>query len=115
MTQTFTTNSNNDIFLNNDGNLSISTGIQAVLQACATAAKAQLHEMIYAFDQGVANFETVWRNSANVAQFEASVRAAILAVDGVTGISDFSAVVQDDAVSYSATIQTIYGPGAITS
>jgi hypothetical protein len=113
MVQTFTTNDNNDIFIDASGNLSISSGIIAVEQACATAAKAQLNEMIYAFNQGVANFETIWRNVANVAQFEASVRAALLSVAGVTGVSDFSAVVQDNQISYSATIQTIYGPGNV--
>lgn len=111
--QTFTCNQNNDLFIGSDGNLAISKNLDAVLQACQTAAKAQYHEMIYAYDQGVANFETIWRNSTNIAQFEASVRAAIISVSGVTGISNFSVAVSNNVVSYSATIQTIFGTGNI--
>lgn len=115
MSQSFTTNSQNDIFIDASGNIAISTQIFAVEQACANAAKAQLAEMIFAYDQGVANFQTIWRNVANIAQFEASVRSAILSVAGVTGISQFSAEAVENVVSYSATIQTIYGTGRINS
>lgn len=115
MTQSFATNSNNDLFIASDGNLSVATGIEAVLFACANAAKAQLNEMIYAFDRGVANFQTIWTNSVNVAQFEASVRAAILSVPGVIGIESFDMLVLDNAMNYRAVIKTIYGNGEINA
>lgn len=113
MTKTFSVNAQNDIFINQHGLLEVSNGIEAVLYACKTAAQAQFKEMIYNFSNGVANFQTVWRNVANTAQFEASVRKAILAVDGVTGIQNFTASVQNNQVAYSATIQTVYGTGDI--
>ena len=69
MTQTFTSDSLNDITLGSDGNLSISTGLQGVLNACATAAKAQLGEMVLATNKGVPNFQTVWSSRRNIAQF----------------------------------------------
>lgn len=91
----------------------IATGIEAVLYACANAAKAQLHEMIYAYNRGVANFQTIWTNSINVAQFESSVRQAIRSVPGVIGIKTFSTQVTSGAMNYRAVIVTIYGSGEI--
>ena len=113
MTQTLAVNKNNDIFIGTDGNLAIAKGQQAMLFACASAAKSQLNEMVLAFDQGVANFQTIWKNSANVAQFELSLRTAIENVDGVDGISDLTISVGNNTLSYVATIQTIYGEGTI--
>lgn len=111
MTQSFSTNENNDIFIGTDGNLSIATGIEAVLFACANAAKAQLNEMIYAYNEGVANFQTIWTSRVNIAQFEASVRQAILSVPGVVGIESFEAIASGSVVNYRAVINTIYGIG----
>ncbi len=102
-------NSKNDIFLDNQGNLTMVSGQEAVLQNCAEAAKAQLGEMVLNFDQGVANFQTVWRDAANISQFEAYVRAAISQVIGVVQITSFQASAQGNIVEYTATIETIYG------
>lgn len=113
MTQSFATDSNNDIFIGSDDNLAVATGIEAVKFAAANAAKAQLGEMIYAANEGVANFQTIWTNSVNVAQFEASVRAAIVGTPGVTGIKSFDMQVSANAMHYQCVIVTIYGVGTI--
>lgn len=113
MTQTFATNEKNDLYIGLDGRLVVVSGIDAVLNACQTAAQAQLGEMVLAVDQGVPNFETIWTSSANVAQFEAYVKRAIMSVDGVKGIENFSVKVQNNKVIYNARIQTIYGTGEI--
>ena len=115
MTQSFATNSVNDLYIGTDGNIVIATGIEAMRYACANAAKAQYQEMIYAYNRGVANFQTIWTSRVNVAQFEASVRAAILSVPGVTGVQSFDMLVVDGAMNYTAVIDTIYGVGEITS
>lgn len=113
MSRSFATNDNNDIFIGTDDNLAIATGIEAVKFAAANAAKAQLGEMIYAVNRGVATFETIWTNSVNIAQFEASVRSAILGVEGVTGIQSFDMQVLNNSMNYQAVIVTIYGIGEI--
>lgn len=114
MTQSFsTTEDTNDIFIGTDDRLAIATGIEAVKFAAANAAKAQLGEMIYAVNRGVANFQTIWTNSVNIAQFEASVRAAILGTPGVSGIQSFDMQVFENSMHYQAIIITIYGTGAI--
>lgn len=110
MTRMFESDSEkNDLVIGSDGNLSIVRGINAVKQAAQQAAQAQLGEMILAVDEGVANTETIWSKSTNVAQFEAYVRRAILNVAGVTEIRDFSVQIADNEASYIATIVTIFG------
>ncbi len=113
MTKTFSVNENNDIFIGNDGNLSISAGLQAVLFVCANAAKAQLGEMVLQVEQGIPNFQTIWSGSPNVAQFEAALRTTLLNVADVTEVSNLSIAISNNVLSYTTTINTIYGNGII--
>ena len=113
MTQTFSTNADNDIFLSADGNLSISTGITAVEQACATASKAQLGEMVLQTNKGIPNFQTVWIGNPNIAQFESALITTLLSVDGVNQVQALSTNATSGKLSYNATIKTQYGLGAV--
>ena len=113
MTQTFTTDSRNDLTIGTDGNLSISTGLDGVLQACATAAKAQLGEMVLALNRGVPNFQTVWSSRRNVAQFESFLRATLESVSGVQKIDELSVIAEGNVLKYGAVIVTDFGAGAI--
>jgi hypothetical protein len=110
---TLAVNSNNDIYVGNDGNLAIVYNLEATLQACAQAAKTQLGEMVLATDQGIPNFQTVWVGTPNLPQFEAAVRYALLNVPGVTGIQSFITSMQGTSLLYTAIIVTIYGTGNI--
>ena len=113
MTRVFTVDKNNDLVLATDGNLSISSDLEAVMQACEHAAKAQLTEMVLSTDTGVPNFQTIWQGSPNLIQFEAGLRRQLLAVTGVIEVQELTTAVVDDVVRYSATIRTIYGEGAL--
>lgn len=113
MTQTFATDSKNDLVIGLDGNLTISSGLQAVLQACATAAKAQLGEMVLALNRGVPNFQTIWSSRRNVAQFEAYLRATLENVDGVKKVNQLTVTANESVLNYSALIETEYGAGAV--
>jgi len=103
----------NDIFIGADGSLAMSDGIQATLQAAQQAAQTQLGEMVYAVDQGLPNFDVVWNGAPNLAQFEAYLRRAVLAVDGVTAINELETANAAGKLTYRAVIVTIYGSGAI--
>lgn len=109
MTKMIAVDSNNDIYVKNDGNLAINNDLAAVSQNCENAVKAQLGEMIFAVDRGVPNFQTIWNGSPNLAQFEASLRQTILQVEGVLEITDLTTRVDGGILFYIATIQTIYG------
>lgn len=113
MTRTLTVDSNNDIFIAANGSLAISDGLVAVMQAAQQAAQTQLGEMVFAVDEGIPNFAAVWNGAPNLSQFEAYLRRAITAVDGVTAVDSLTTTVEGGALSYAATIQTIYGPGVL--
>ena len=104
---------NNDLYIGPDGSLALATGLEAVMQAAQQAAQTQLGEMMYAVDDGVPNFESIWNGAANVSQFEAYLRRTLLAVDHVTGIADLTIAVRGNKLSYTATIETDYGPGVL--
>jgi hypothetical protein len=113
MTRTIAVDSNNDIFVGPDGSLAIATAREAVLHCCAQAAKTQLGEMIYAVDQGLPNFGAVWNGAPNVGLFEAYLRRNLQAVPDVVSVDSVTIDATGGALIYVATIQTIYGPGAI--
>ncbi len=109
----FTTNENNDIFLDNTNNLSISRELSAVLLACETAVQAQLGEMVFAIEDGIPNFPVIWNGSPNIAQAEASIRSTLLKVDNVLDVTSIDSVVNDNTFRYNATISTTFGQGVI--
>jgi len=111
--QMLAVNTDNDLYLDATGSLARSTELAACMQACAHAAKAQMGEMIYAADQGIPNFDVVWNGAPNLLQFEAAMRSALLAVTGVLEITAFSSAVSGGKLTYSATISTQYGDGAL--
>jgi hypothetical protein len=110
--KTLATNANND-FLVTGRSLVFATGINAVLEVCAHAAKAILGEMVFAQDQGMPYFQTVWVGAPTTAPFEAAFRERIAQVPGVTGIDELITEQIGDRMQYSATIVTIYGTGTL--
>ena len=113
MSRTLAVDSTNDIFIGGNGSLSVVSGLEATLQAAQQAAQTQLGEMIYAVDQGLPNFTAVWNGAPNLSQFEAYLRRTLLAVDGVTGVPNLTTSAGGGVLSYTATIETIYGPGVL--
>jgi hypothetical protein len=113
MTRTIAVDDRNDIYIGADGNLAVVSDIEATMQIAQQAAQTQLGEMQYAIDQGLPNFETVWVGAKNISQFDAYLRRAIQAVEHVTGIRTLTITTVGNALSYSATIDTDFGPGVI--
>lgn len=109
MTKTFSANSNNDIFLDSSGNLAVANAESAVSYACASASKAQLGEMLYAINRGIPNFQSVWLGAPNLAVFESYLRDTLESVDGVVRVTSLTSMSQNNILSYSAEIETIYG------
>lgn len=113
MSRVIAVDANNDLYIGPDGSMATAEGLQAVMQAAQQTVQTMLGEMIYAVDEGVPNFDVIWNGSPNVAQFEAALRRTLLAVENVTGVPSISTVIGAGAISYQATIQTIYGPGVL--
>ncbi|TQI80004.1 hypothetical protein FHU10_5145 [Serratia fonticola] len=112
MTISISINDEHDIFLDDAGNLSLATDLQACLQDCKTAVLAQRGEMIYAMDEGLPTREIIW-DSYRPAQFEAAARNAIMSMPGVLQVTQFSMTRQGDTFGYNATIETQWGKGTI--
>jgi hypothetical protein len=113
MTRVFAVDADNDLYIGENGDMAVNVDLLAVLQACAHRVKAQFAEMVLQTQQGVPNFQLIWRGAPNLLQYEAYVRDAILEVDGVIEVTQLEAEVVESAVRYQATIRTIYGTGNI--
>jgi len=102
---------NFDIYLDVNGNLAMVTGVDACEQDCQSAAQAMLREMPLDYNNGVAYFDTVFRQ-INLNGFVSSARQQLLNVPGVTGIKSFTASISNGVLTYNAQIQTVYSPQA---
>lgn len=105
---TLAIDSNNDLVLAPDGNVSVLTGAQAVAQNTKTAMQAQRGEMEYFVDNGMPLRATAL-DRLNLIQFEAAARATILDVPGVVSVNEFDAQNNDGTLTYNATITTSEG------
>lgn len=103
----------NDLFLGLDGNLVLSTGLNAVLYSCQNISQTVSGECVLQTTRGIPDFETVWAGTPNLSQWEIALRSALLSVDGVLDIVSVILDRQSDIFSYTVTISTVYGEGAI--
>lgn len=111
-TRTIETTAANDIALDVNGNVSIVTGLDAVIGNCKTAIQAQRGEMQYAVNTGMPTLATAWENY-NPIQFEAAARTILKAVPDVIEVESFSTTRSGEALRYTAVIRTIYGRGSL--
>lgn len=113
MTTTFATDANNDLFLGVSGNIVVVSGLLAVEDACATATKAQLGEMVLSTELGMPNFQLIWVGTPNVALYETFLRNILEGIPGVMQVTGLTTIVQDNTLSYVANITTQFGETTI--
>lgn len=111
--QTFSKDTNNDLYLDKYGNISISTDLQACIEACENAVSTMLGEQIYQTNEGVPNFSLLWNGVPNYAQAEIAIRNVIESVDNVIEVISFDYVANSNIFSYNATIRTNFGIGKV--
>ena len=111
MVRSLSVNELNDIYLDPQGNLAIAVGLTAILQNCEHAARAVLGEMVLEVDRGIPYFETVWAGNPQISQFDAALRRALLAVEGVIEVVNLSTTPEDNQLNYTALIRTTFGEG----
>ena len=111
--RTFATTSPTNDFQVSGRSLVLAGNIEAVLLVCRHCAQALLGEMMFAKNQGMPYFQTVWVGAPTTAPFEAAFRERIAAVEGVVGIQELTTAQVGDKMQYSATITTIYGTGVL--
>lgn len=113
MTKSFSINEVNDIYLDNNGNLAISTGLTALIEICKQYMQTILGELVLNVNTGIPYFQSVFTGVPNIQQFVAAGRASLLSVEGVQQVVSFDVQMNDKVLSYTATIQTIYGQGVV--
>lgn len=109
MTQTFATNANNDIFINDSGLLQVDNGQMAVEDACATASKVRLGECVLQTGIGMPMFQAIFAGIPNPAVYENALRTTLEAVQGVISVTVIALTAQKNTFSYAATIKSEYG------
>ena len=113
MVKTFGVDSNNDLYLGEDGNIVIKTDLNALVDISSNVAKAQRGEMVLFINKGIPNFQTIWVGNPNIPQFEAALRAEISSIDGVVRILELATTVDGENLNYDMTILTQYGTESI--
>ena len=111
--QTLSINSNNDIYLDSSGNIAIDNDLNALLDICKNVLQAQLGEMILSQNAGLPNFQAIWNGAPNYAIYSNYMTNALLNINGVTGIQNLSFSNSGSVLSYTVTIQTIFGTGTV--
>ena len=115
MTQTFGTDSNNDLYIAENGNLAVLSGLPAVVGACQTASKAQLGEMVLANQLGIPNFQAVWVGAPNYGVFQAYLQRTLLSIPGVTEVKSLELRTQNNVLNYTAEIVSEFGTSEISN
>jgi hypothetical protein len=116
MTQSLlTTVDSNDVYLLPNGNLALGQGLAAVENGCANAAKLQLGEAVLQTGLGIPNFQAVWVGTPNIAAFQQYLRKALSNVPGVVRVVSLTTKVANNALSYVAQVESIYGNTATLS
>jgi|ERR1700728_1843068 len=105
----------NDIYLNDLGNINLSFGIQAILENCAQAAKTRLGELVFNTNLGIPYFTTLFVGVPLVQPFNAALRVAWLAVEGVIEVISLETMRQGNTFIYTAVIRTNEGIGELSA
>lgn len=106
---TIATDENNDIYLDEFGNLATVTGIAAIAQVCRNKVLTTYGELTYDVADGIPYFETIFTDPPNIELFQNAVVEALQNVEGVTRVKSFNYSVSGGTLSYTAEIVTAYG------
>ncbi len=120
MTAVVAVNADNDIYIDGTNNMAMlfgsaadKQGADAVAQACQTASRAQLGEMILFTTQGMPTKQSVFNSNPNLAVYQTALTAALLQVPGVISVQSIIFTKTGNVLNYVAVIQSQYGEIAI--
>lgn len=101
--------------LGNDSNLSMISGLDAVIQQCEELMETVLGELIYDQTRGIDYENTAWAGNPDLVKFERQARAQLLSVETVENIGTFTIEIVGDVLTYRAIIDSTLGTGTITN
>ena len=115
VTRIWATDANNDLTTLPGGRLSILEDLQAVRQQAEHVVKAQLNEMIYDRNRGIDYESTLFNGTPNLLAFESQVRDAVERIPDVISVLEFEADRTGNEISYTMSLQTVFGSGIVTN
>ncbi|MEY0399629.1 hypothetical protein AB7W17_22310 [Providencia rettgeri] len=107
--KTFDINTNNDLYIAQNGKLAIVDAEVASRNRCEHYIKALRGEMLHKLDKGIPYWKTTFGQQADISMFESAFRERLRELNDVISVVSFSANVVDGVLSYTAEIQTVYG------
>ncbi len=115
MVKTLAVDKNNDLYLDSNGNLSVVTELEAVLQSCAQSVKAITGQLLFNTERGMPNFKTIWDGDGaqNIPQYEAAWREIVKSNPDVKEILQLEFTQEDNQLKYVSLILTTFGIGRI--
>lgn len=112
-TLTFAINDNNDLYLDDSDNIAMHVDLLAVQDACLGACRTILGEMVFYINEGLPNFQAIWNGTPDLAQYDAALRATLLAVPDVLEVTSIELEQTGNILNYTVTILTTYGQAQI--
>ena len=106
--RTISINENNDIYIDNSGNLAISQDLEAMGNIFVNKSQTLKNEMLYS-DKGIDYFNTIFSNPSYPDLFQNELTNQLEATEATISVESFEAETKDNVFKYSAKIQTEYG------
>lgn len=111
---TFEEGTTNDFVVSGENNLALLSDLPALSQSSRSVIERQRGEMQFLSDEGIPTNETLWVGQPRQLQFQFYCRQAIAQLDGVVSVDRFdSEIGENNQLTYSAQITTIYGQEGI--
>lgn len=104
-----TSRNENDLYLDDFGNLAMSEDIEALSFITLNSVRTVRGELIFNADFGVPYFTTIFASANYIGLWEFYVRETALQIPGNTSISSFIYEVNGDQLSYEMVIATDSG------
>lgn len=108
-TLTFSINTNNDLYLDQNDNIAMDVDLLAVQDACLGAARTILGEMLFYITQGLPDFQAIWQGVPDVQQFETALMMTLLNIVDVQQVLSIEVAIANNVLTYNAVILTTYG------
>lgn len=100
-----------DIYLDDNGNLAVKSGEQALLDILTNRIRTKKYEVQYDMNKGVPYFETIFANTGLLGLWRSYVIEEIERTPGVISVESllYSLDEENKKLSYTCQIRTIYG------
>lgn len=110
--KTIATNEQNDIFVNNSGNLAISEGLQARANIATNKTRTVYGEVPLAAQAGIPFFDVIF-NKFQPQLFEQFLRQTLLETPGAIEVRQYNYTISGGVLTYSAVLVTEEGEANI--